>query len=148
MTLFQLYHALEVAKLALLETLKTLQMSKLQQWAEAIKVHEGWYPGSRSYRNNNPGNLRYTAYTSSLGAVGKDSASFCRFGSPALGMKALTRFLEDACTNQLKRYKGTMSLIQFYEVYAPSSENDSLAYANFIAQRLNIDPSKPIYELL
>lgn len=30
-------------------------MTKIEKFCEAVKEHEGWFPGSRSQRNNNPG---------------------------------------------------------------------------------------------
>jgi len=59
-------------------TLKALnqKQSKLDLFCEAIKEHEGWYPGSRSYRNKNPGNIKYIGQKR---AVGQDSGGFCIF---------------------------------------------------------------------
>lgn len=135
-----LFEQLERARLWLLALQRKLMPeNQLTQFAKAVELHEGYYKGSRSYRNNNPGNLRYTAYTASLGAKAKDTGNFCIFASYSAGFEALRAFLKDACTNKLKAYKGTMSLYQFFEVYAPAADkNNPHRYADFVAQYLNI----------
>src|SRR4051812_25836093 len=40
--------------------LSTTRADVIRKWADAIQLHEGWFVGSKSYRNNNPGNLRVT----------------------------------------------------------------------------------------
>ena len=62
-----------------IEQPKAKPQSRISSWAEAIKYEEGWFANSRSYRNRNPGNLKYTSLTASLGATGKDSGNFCIF---------------------------------------------------------------------
>lgn len=57
-------------------------MSFLHDLALAHQTHEGWFPGSMSYRNNNPGNLR-----------GKDGA-FQIFPSYQAGFTALQNDLQ------------------------------------------------------
>ncbi len=105
------------------------------KWAEAIKQHEGFYVGSRSYRNNNPANMRYTNYTASLGAIGQDKDNFCIFKSYDAGFKALVQFLTDAKNNVLIPYKGNPTLLRFFEIYAPSFDNNNpQQYAQAVAK--------------
>ncbi|MFP5263752.1 MAG: hypothetical protein ACLGJB_17870 [Blastocatellia bacterium] len=125
-----------------------MSQTKLSQFAKAIQTHEGYFKGSRSYRNNNPANFRYTPYTKTLGATGKDAIGFCIFPSYPVGFNALRVFLKDACSDRLKSYKGTMNLYQFFEVYAPSFENDSKAYAEFVANYLGIPADTQIKTFL
>ena len=107
---------------------------RLQLWAEAVQKHEGWFAGSRSQRNNNPGNLRYTPYTKSLGAVGQDEGRFCEFPDYGTGWSALVQFLTDAANNLLIPYKGNPTLLEFFSVYAPSSDNNNpRRYAEVVA---------------
>ena len=49
------------------------------------EVHVG---GTRSWRNNNPGNLRYTNWTKNHGAIGKDGDGFAIFPDVETGNQA------------------------------------------------------------
>lgn len=121
---------------------KTKDSPLMILWAEAIKKHEGWYVGSRSYRNFNPGNLKLTSYTRSLGALAKgDDKGFAIFPTYDAGWEALLQFLRDAKSNQLYAYRNYAhargraipSLNDFFQVYAPQSENDTNRYAEVVA---------------
>ena len=127
----------------------------LIKWAEAIKQHEGWYVGSRSYRNFNPGNFRLTGYIKSLGAMPKgDDKNFAIFPTYAKGWEALLQFLRDARANQLVAYRayakkkgrpGSMPTLEdFFNVYAPSFENDSARYAEVVAKSIGVPITTPI----
>ena len=118
--------------------------SKIIIWAEAIKIEEGWFRGSRSQRNNNPGNLKYSNLTASLGAYLKDKDNFAIFRSEEAGFNALCSFLVMACENRLKPYKN-VSLKQFSQIYAnPPSDK----YARNVAKALNVSVDTPIKEFL
>jgi hypothetical protein len=114
-------------------------MNRIEEWAYAIKKHEGYFKGSASYRNNNPGNFRCSSLVmGELGAV-KCSKNLAVFPDYETGWKALKQFLIYACTNKLRSYKSTMTLLQFYQRYAPSSDNNNpLNYATCVANDLNI----------
>src|SRR4029079_17524757 len=67
----------------------------LTKFCLAIQEHEGWlvpgkdYPkGSRSYRNNNPGNIKYGDFAKSCGAIRKDDKYFAVFESYLDGFNA------------------------------------------------------------
>lgn len=140
------------------------------KWAEAIKQFEGWKPGSRSFKNHNPGNLRYSAYTASLGAIGKDSGRFCIFEDDRAGFAALCIFLDDAANRRLRPYHvfsasnpyhwklmpegrngdelPDFTLEDFYQVYAPEGDgNAPSGYARFVADKLGTTPDCPIKEI-
>lgn len=126
-------------KLNLLEKLYNLLVEKvsgknsIQKWAEAIKEFEGWYPGSRSYRNNNPGNLRYSKYQSGT----KDGFSY--FETYKQGWKALLYQLRIATDGRSSVYSPDMTLYDFFEVYAPSSDNNHpKEYAEFVADKIGV----------
>lgn len=121
-----------------------VQVSRIPKWAQLISVQEGDFTGSRSRINSNPGNLKYSAYTKTLGAIGKDSGGFCKFASWDAGMKGLCQFLTDAAGDQLIPYK-QCTLLSFTTIYA---QPPNMNYVNAIAQGLNVDPSIPIRELL
>lgn len=119
-------------------------VSLIPTWAVAISKQEGDSVNSRSRLNGNPGNLKYSAYTKSLGATGKDANNFCKFVSWIAGMKALQQFLTDAANNALVPYKNC-TLDQFTTIYAqPPNKN----YVNGVAAYMNVAITIPIKELL
>lgn len=87
---------------------------KIDRFANAIRIFEGWSPGTRSFRNHNPGNLRalnlgkgkykITEYQKSLGALSFDDKGFLQFPDDAVGERALETFLTDCCNRQIKPY--------------------------------------------
>lgn len=128
---------------------------RLKEWCAAIQEREGWAPGSHSYRNNNPGNLRYSPYQS-----GRDSSNFSIFPTYAAGLNALMHQLRIVCNGTSPAYNSAarskfglancslLSIYQFYEIYAPSSDqNDPSSYANFVAKRLGVTPWTKIKDL-
>lgn len=122
----------------------------IEAWAKAIQKHEGYFPGSRSYRNNNPGNLRYTSYTNSLGAnKGQDDNRFVIYKTFDIGFGALKQFITDAANGELRAYRPEMTLVEFYSVYAPSGDgNYPLGYATAVAKDLGVKTSTKIKDLL
>jgi hypothetical protein len=128
-------------------------VSYIPTWAKAIQTHEGYYVGSRSYRNNNPANFKVgsklTSFMVSLGATGVDSGGFCIFSSYEIGFNALVEFLKMACTDRLISYRGNMTLAEFFAVYAPSSDNNNpLEYAKAVAKAVGATIETKIVELL
>jgi hypothetical protein len=59
-----------------------------------IEKLEGFYPGSRSYRNNNPGNLKFGPFAQEHGATGKDSEGFAVFPDYLTGMTAQDELIQ------------------------------------------------------
>ena len=111
------------------------KVSKLEEFAEAIKTFEGWYPGSRSYRNLNPGNLKYTSLVQSLGAIGQDEGGFAKFIAYGDGFNALCDFIKFASEDRLLLYKNC-TIKSFFAVYSP--DGNSLPYANFVAKKCEV----------
>jgi hypothetical protein len=123
-----------------------------------MATKEGWIKdsnqgkGSRSYRNNNPGNLDYYDGLKLIDSKVKKGTKldgsidrFAKFSSPCLGAKAL---IEEKI---LKWSRGNMpvygsapgyragkipTLKQFVYTYAPPKENDSDMYIDFIKNSL------------
>ncbi len=138
----------------IIEKLKGGDSPGLVKWAEAIKKHEGWFIGSRSYRNNNPGNFRFAPFIKELGAIGEDrkgvpvgTGGYAIFPSYNVGWEALLEFLRTAKKNQLRAYRQRAidmkrpgqvpTLGDFFAVYAPSSDNNNpLAYAEAVAKHI------------
>ena len=116
------------------------------KWASTIQEFEGWKPGSRSFRNNNPGNIRYIGQPS---ATGKDDKGFCIFKTYQDGFNCLCEILMNACTGKSKVYYPAMTLLQFFEKYAPSSDNNSPDnYAKFVAKRIGVEVNIKIKDLI
>lgn len=130
---------------------ETRKQINLERWAEAIKVFEGWFGpgtpgyanGSKSYRNNNPGNLRWSPYEDySIGG-------FSHFVDYKTGFKGLIHQLEISVDNRSSVYNADMTLNQFFSIYAPSSDNNyPLTYASSVAQQLGVEPTITIKDLM
>lgn len=118
---------------------------KVVKMAEAIKNHEGWKFGTRSYRNNNPGNFKYIGQYKS---IGKDSGGFAIFPDYDTGWNHLLKVIHNACSGKSLLYPQTMSLYEYFEKYAPSHENDSKRYAEVVAEYIGVSPYILIKELL
>ena len=77
--------------------------------------------GSRSWRNNNPGNLEFGSFARSMGATGSDGR-FAIFPDYAAGRKAQEKLLFES-----KGYRD-LTLGQAVRRWAPASENNVPAY--------------------
>ncbi|AYO84055.1 phage tail tape measure protein [Methylobacterium brachiatum] len=91
--------------------------------------------GSRSWRNNNPGNLEYGPFAKSMGAIGSDGR-FAKFPTYEAGRKAQEKLLFDS-----KGYKD-LTLSQAIRRWAPASENNVPAYI----KAMGGDPGKRMSE--
>jgi hypothetical protein len=117
-------------------------LTMIERWANAIKVQEGWYIGSRSYKNNNPGNLKYSSLTASWGATGKDADNFCIYPDYETGMKALCNFLQLGAEDELIAFHHARTLLLFTRVYAqPPNDNYALNVAKALGVDVNVDIS-------
>ena len=124
-----------------------LEPKLLLKFCVAIQMHEGWsapgisYPtGTRSYRNNNPGNIKYGEFAESCGAHGEDDKGFAKFESYLDGFNALKFLIVSGATGKSSLYNPTMTLEQFFSKFAPSSDgNDPSAYARTVARKLGVD---------
>lgn len=117
---------------------QVLAPSQTATIASTIQQVEGYYPGSVSYRNNNPGNL---VYVGQAGATGADANGFAIFPSYAAGLQALD--------DQIQLYAGRgLSIQGMMNIYAPASDgNDPNSYASQIASALGVDPSTSLLSL-
>lgn len=125
--------------------------SYLLEWAAAIRDYEG-KPGDLSYRNNNPGNLRYL------------NGDFVKFKTWEDGWNALLDYLTRAATGKHPAYKPEMMLLNqayispektpkvlpgFFQVYAPSLDrNNPKAYAQYVAKRIGVPIETQIKNLV
>jgi uncharacterized protein (TIGR02594 family) len=86
--------------------------------------------GSRSWRNNNPGNIRKGSFAENAGSIGDDTA-FAIFPDEALGLAAVITLLRS------EKYTN-LSLRDALFKYAPPSENDSEAYVAAVVAKTGI----------
>ena len=86
--------------------------------------------GSRSWRNNNPGNIRKGDFSLNAGAIG-DDGSFAIFPSEQIGVGAIVTLLRG-------RAYGPLSLEKAIARYAPASENSTEEYLSFVVSRTGI----------
>ena len=114
-------------------------ISGLEAVADAIMQFEGWKPGTRSYVNRNPGNLR-------LQGEPADDKGYSIFPSLADGYGALLRELQSKFTGNNSHGIGPAStLLALFNVYAPpTDDNPTETYAEFVAQWVGRALSKPI----
>ncbi len=109
----------------------------LSAFCEAIKAHEGWFPGSRSFRNNNPGNARYSnvGYLPKYEPVLRDPQGFAIFKDYETGWL----YLQNLVREKIKAHP-EQTLLDFFRVYAPAEDhNDPNAYAAAVGKRLGVD---------
>ena len=95
--------------------------------SQAIAREEGFLaPGSRSNRNNNPGDIEYGTFARNHGATrietprGTQQPRFAYFPTPEIGFEAMKQLL-------LLHYRG-QTIAEMMQHYAPPSENDTQRY--------------------
>ena len=107
----------------------------LEAFADAMMKYEGWFVGSRSYRNRNPGNLRRSAYTTLL-----DSEGYCVFQGLVAGYDALLQELWAKVSGR-NEHGITLdsTIMNLFEVYAPVADgNNPRVYAGFVAKEVGL----------
>lgn len=113
----------------------------LESMARAIMDFEGYFQGSASQRNNNPGNLKFAGQT---GAVGRDNQGHAIFNTFEDGWNALINQLKIAFTGHSTIYSPTDTLRSFFSKYA---EANSEPYAKFVADRLGVTPDTRLIDI-
>jgi hypothetical protein len=115
--------------------------------ANAIKMFEGWldpieHPpnGSRSWRNNNPGNIRFTGFRA--GVKEYDSAGFNVYETYEEGWQDLISLL-----NHRKQQHPEWTIMDLFMSYAPPVENDTTLYARFVARFIGATTQTKLSEL-
>jgi hypothetical protein len=85
---------------------------------------------SKSFRNNNPGNIRSGKWAASRGAT--DNEGFAKWATAIEGTSALLALLAGSGYRNL-------NLIQAFQRYAPSSDNNlPREYAGWVIQRAGV----------
>ena len=147
-----------------------IKQISLKKMCDAIEKFEDYVPaggkyrdgsistyGSKSWRNKNPGNLRYAQQADS---IGQDKTGFAIFKSKADGKKALANMILRAAEGKSSIYRPEMMLFNenaviapvwhssknkqmiidqgrmpgFYQIYAPTEDNNfPRSYAKYVA---------------
>jgi len=128
----------------------------LHKWALAIQAHEGYFApgthpryshGTLAWKNNNPGNIRCAGKYKAM-AEACHPSNFCIFKDYETGLKALKILLTDAATKG-GLYDPEGSLIDFFKVYAPASDNNTPeTYALAVARDIGVPVETPIKNLI
>ena len=95
--------------------------------------------GSRSWRNNNHGNMRYTDFSRDKSAIGT-AGKFAAFPSVGTGRAALSLLLRGP------KYLN-LSITKAISRYAPPSENNTDNYERLIAKLTGLDVSRKVGKL-
>jgi hypothetical protein len=119
-----------------------------------IQSFEGWiepnsiYPrGSRSYRNCNPGNLKYV--NNMYLTIGQDSGGFAIFPDYKTGFLALKNKIYKACIGESTIYSPDDTILSFFQKYAPTYDgNYPEKYAKFVANKLGVNINFQIKNLI
>jgi len=93
----------------------------------------------RGIRNNNPGNIRRSGDKWVGLSSRQDDPAFARFDDPVHGLRALMKILL-----KYRRDYGLYTVRAIIGRWAPPSENDTGAYADAVAKRLEVGPDDPI----
>ena len=98
--------------------------------------------GTKSWRNNNPGNIRAGQWATSQGAIG-ESGGMAVFPDVATGNKARENLLFGGGD---KKYINA-SIASAMEMYAPRSENDTDKYIAEIVKAIGVPATTPLASL-
>ena len=92
----------------------------------------------RGIRNNNPGNIRRNSIDwEGMQAIQNDS-DFVQFDSPEYGFRAMARIIRSY------ERRGLVSVRDIISTYAPSTENHTAAYIDYVSQSLGVSPDEPL----
>ena len=119
-------------------------MNKLDRFCEAIMHFEGWFPGSRSYRNCNPGNLRYSRYQE------RQQDGYAVFRNFEEGWKGLRWDVEAKAMGRTSTHlTGDSTIEEFFRVYAPADDdNKPLLYAKNVIARAGLPKTAKLRDVM
>lgn len=95
---------------------------------------------TRGIRNNNPCNIRISNSKWQGKDVPSKDADFETFQTPVMGIRAAARLLLGY------QEQGLDTIQKIVNKWAPANENNSIAYANFVAEHCGVTPDEA-YEL-
>lgn len=127
-----------------LGALRDVNPGALTALAQAIQTQEGYYPGSVSYQNNNPGNLVYAGQTGATPGVG----GFAQFASYQDGYNALLAQINlDANRGTDVNGNPTQTVGQLITSWAPPSQNNTPAYIQSVTAQTGFNASDNLLSL-
>ena len=97
----------------------------------------------RNVRNNNPGNIRHGGSNWNGSVKGTDQ-SFVTFGSPEMGVRAMTKLLYKYNRPGSDNGYNRRSVREIINKWAPPNENNTTAYVNAVAKKLGVSPDQDI----
>lgn len=92
----------------------------------------------RGIRNNNPGNIEDGDFARSIPGYKGSDGRFAVYETPDDGLAAHATLLGSYGRKGLNTVEGVVGR------WAPSSENDTGAYAQFVSKKLGVDPRAPL----
>ena len=119
-------------------------MKKLIKFCLAIQSYEGYYPGSLTYRLNNPGALRFSIFQDG------HKKGFAYFKTYEKGFNALLFDVLLKITGLSKTGLNLNStILDFFKVYAPVGDgNDPEKYARFVASKVGLNVNDKLIKLI
>lgn len=123
---------------------------KIKKLAEYIRDYEG-KPGDRNYRNNNFINARFHfgGYMPKYGKVTQDKDGFAVFPTAEQGWAYSCNMLLAACKGQSGTFKPNMTMVQFFNVFAPTEDkNDPATYCKHVCAQMGIPITTQLKDLL
>lgn len=112
----------------------------LSPFADAIAKAEGFYiSGSRSQRNNNPGDFILAPPASNY--TSKSDGTYAVFDNPQDGWQALEDQLDLIRRGASNNYQITMTFLQMAKAYSPDGFQN---WANNVATALGANPAEQI----
>lgn len=138
--------------------------SKISELAKAMMFHEGWKPGSMSYRNNNPGNLRRSPLEDGHVGSWDEKNRMATFRTIVGGLAALIYDLECKCTGRTAAWHDADkdgvkdpgeeltpedTLAEFFHCYAPAEDsNDPASYCAVVCKITGFTPDTKLKTLM
>ena len=95
--------------------------------------------GTRAWRNNNPGCIRYSPWTRDMGAIG-EAGGFAVFPDEETGRCAITELLK---TNSYRN----LTIARAVAKYAPPAENNTERYKRRLSQQTGLALNKRLRDL-
>lgn len=111
---------------------KSAPVKKVEQPNIVEEAHSSFKNAPRGIRNNNQGNIENGSWTRKQpGYVGHDGR-FAKFKTPAHGIAAIEALLHTY------QKKGLTTIYKIVSRWAPPSENNTKAYAAFVAKEVGV----------
>lgn len=102
--------------------------------------------GSLSYRNNNPGNVKWVP--GQRLSTGADKRGFAVFRSYEDGFAFLEAMVRNHIKGLSRYYRPSMTFYEYFAVYAPAEDdNHPRQYAEFVAKKCGVSPNTQIGKL-